>query len=64
MNIIGVGFLLVPFCYGAAVHPEAKLPFLHYCSFYNYSVEAHSVLTEDGYILALCRIQRKAYQTR
>lgn len=41
------------------VHPEARLPFVEYCDYYNYPVESHSITTEDGYILTLYRIQRK-----
>lgn len=40
-------------------HPEAKLYFTDYCKFYNYPVETHKVVTEDGYILTLFRIQKK-----
>lgn len=42
-----------------AVHPEAKLEFMDYCKFYNYPVEKHTVVTEDGYILTVFRIQKK-----
>ena len=42
-----------------SAHPEAKLSFTDYCKFYNYPVETHKVVTEDGYILTVFRIQRK-----
>ena len=40
-------------------HPEAKLYFTDYCKFYNYPSEKHHVITEDGYILTVFRVQRK-----
>lgn len=40
-------------------HPEAKLEFMDYCKFYNYPVEKHQVITDDGYILTMFRIQKK-----
>lgn len=46
------------------VHPEAKLPFLDYCKHFNYPAEAHDVVTEDGYILKVFRIQKKASQIK
>ena len=44
----------------AKEHPEAKLEFTQYCQYYNYPVEIHDVTTEDGYILRVFRIQKKA----
>lgn len=44
----------------AKIHPEAKLPFMEYCKHFGYPVEQHNVTTEDGYILSVFRIQRKA----
>ena len=41
------------------MHPEARLPFMDYCAYYNYPVESHRVTTPDGYILTLFRIQAK-----
>lgn len=29
----------------SVVHPEAKMPFLKYCRYFNYPVEAHTVVT-------------------
>ena len=46
------------------VHPEAQLPFLEYCKYYNYPVEAHRVTTEDGYILTIYRLQKKGTQIK
>ena len=43
----------------AKEHPEAKLPFMDYCKFYNYPAQYHDVTTDDGYILRLFRIQNK-----
>lgn len=43
----------------AKVHPEAKLPFLDYCKHFGYPAEAHKVVTQDGYILTVFRIQKK-----
>lgn len=45
-------------------HPEAKLEFADYCKFYNYPVQTHRVITEDGYILTVFRIQRKGTQIK
>ena len=42
-----------------SAHPESKLYFTDYCKFYNYPVQKHQVVTEDGYILTIFRIQRK-----
>jgi gastric triacylglycerol lipase len=47
-----------------AAHPEAKFYFTDYCKFYNYPVEKHSVVTEDGYILTMFRIQKKGSQIK
>ena len=67
-KVIGVGLLisavaiygLYSFTDGSlAMHPEARLPFIDYCTFYNYPVESHRVTTSDGYILTLFRIQAK-----
>jgi len=33
------------------IHPEARLPFPEYCSFFGYPSETHHVTTPDGYIL-------------
>lgn len=41
------------------LHPEAKLPFLEYCRYFRYPAQTHKVITEDGYILTLYRIQKK-----
>ena len=41
------------------VHPEALLPFFEYCTYFNYPVERHRIIVDDGYILTLFRIQRK-----
>ena len=46
------------------VHPEAKLYFLDYCRYYNYPAEAHDVITEDGYILKVFRLQKKGSQLK
>mgnify|MGYP000542500443 CR=1 FL=1 len=43
----------------SCAHPESKLEFIDYCHFYNYPVSKHTVITEDGYILTLFRIQKK-----
>lgn len=40
-------------------HPQAKLYFTDYCKYYRYPVEKHEVITEDGYILTVFRIQQK-----
>ena len=40
-------------------HPEAKLEFEDYCKYFHYPVERHSVITEDGYILGVFRIQKR-----
>jgi gastric triacylglycerol lipase len=45
-------------------HPEAKLEFLDYCKYYNYPAEKHTVITEDGYILTMFRIQKKGTQIK
>ena len=52
---------LLALCVAVALcaHPEAKLYFTDYCKFYNYPSEKHHVITDDGYILTLFRIQRK-----
>jgi len=42
-----------------AAHPEAKLYFTDYCKFYNYPSEKHTVITQDGYILTVFRVQKK-----
>jgi lysosomal acid lipase/cholesteryl ester hydrolase len=57
MRIWIVLFSLLVFAWGA--HPEAKLSFTDYCKYYNYPVETHKVITDDGYILTVFRIQRK-----
>ena len=44
------------------VHPEATLPFINYCQYFNYPIESHRVTTSDGYILTLNRLQRKYSQ--
>lgn len=40
-------------------HPEAKLEFIDYCKHFGYPVEKHAVITDDGYILGVFRIQKK-----
>jgi hypothetical protein len=32
---------------------------IEYCNYYNYPVENHTIITEDGYILLYFRIQAK-----
>lgn len=58
--------ILLAFCIlsTSSVHPEAKLEFLAYCKYYNYPAESHKVITEDGYILTMFRIQRKGSAIR
>mgnify|MGYP002368527994 FL=1 len=43
----------------AKEHPEAKLPFMSYCQYFNYPVQQHIIETEDGYLLTYFRIQKK-----
>ena len=52
-----LAFMLVSMLYAA--HPQAKLYFTDYCKFYKYPCEKHTVITEDGYILTVFRMQRK-----
>jgi gastric triacylglycerol lipase len=59
MCLLLVAVLLV---LGDCAHPEAKLEFADYCKYYNYPVQIHKVITEDGYILTVFRIQRKGSQ--
>lgn len=42
-----------------AVHPEAKLEFEQYCAYFNYPMKKYEVITDDGYILTVYRIQKK-----
>ena len=58
-----IGFILVLLA-SSKVHPEAKLYFLDYCKYFNYPAEAHDVITEDGYILKVFRIQKKGSQIK
>lgn len=50
---------ILTFLAAAKVHPEAKLYFLDYCKYFGYPAEAHDVITDDGYILKVFRIQKK-----
>ena len=60
MNNIGrFTLLLLLLTLSLCAHPEAKLEFMDYCKYYKYPVESHKVITEDGYILTLFRIQKK-----
>jgi hypothetical protein len=43
----------------SASHPEAKLEFEPYCAKFNYPLQKHEVITDDGYILTVYRIQKK-----
>lgn len=52
-------FVLCAMLAHAKVHPEAKLPFLEYCKHFNYPAESHDIITEDGYILKVFRVQKK-----
>ena len=51
--------LLIIVITAADKHPEAKLPITDYCKYFHYPVEYHKVITYDGYILSLFRIQKK-----
>lgn len=40
-------------------HPESKLYFTDYCTYFQYPSESHQVQTDDGYLLTFFRIQAK-----
>ncbi len=46
----------------SANHPEAKLEFEKYCTYFKYPYQKYEVTTEDGYILTVFRIQKKNTQ--
>ena len=61
--------ILITICLALALtfakeHPEAKLQFYEYCQHFNYPIQKHQVITEDGYILGVFRIQKKATTIR
>lgn len=60
MQTLIIFVLLLAIVSSMRVHPEAQLPFLEYCKYYNYPAEAHRVTTEDGYILTIYRLQKKS----
>lgn len=35
------------------------MPILEYCKYFEYPIEQHPIITEDGYILTYFRIQKK-----
>ena len=47
MNLLKLSLLLVGLATlsTSVVHPEAKLSFMQYCRYFNYPVEAHTVVT-------------------
>lgn len=57
-------FVLFFILTAAKIHPEAKLPFLEYCKHFGYPAESHDVVTQDGYILKVFRIQKKGSQIK
>lgn len=45
-----------------AAHPQAKLEFEQYCAYFNYPMKKYEVITDDGYILTVYRIQKRGTQ--
>jgi gastric triacylglycerol lipase len=48
----------------AKPHPEAGLNFTDYCKHFHYPVQIHDITTNDGYILRVFRVQKKATQIK
>lgn len=64
MNFYLTIFLVLLLEAESALHPEAKLSFLDYCKHFKYPAESHQVVTQDGYVLTLFRIQKKGSSFR
>lgn len=56
---ISLYFYFLPQDFFGTLHHETHLEFEDYVKYFQYPIEKHEVLTDDGYILTLFRIQAK-----
>lgn len=54
-----ISFLYIPCDLFGTLHPETHLEFEEYVKYYGYPIERHEVITPDGYILCVFRLQSK-----